>query len=95
MEMAKKMLKSYQGIPLAIIVLLGLLVTRTTLEEWQAMLNHIISHHMGKVHQQPYEKVIGLCYYDLPYYLKNCFLHLGNVPEDFEILVSKLCYMCS
>ncbi|KAL2928323.1 hypothetical protein RDABS01_019532, partial [Bienertia sinuspersici] len=94
MEMVKKMLKFCQGIPLAIIALGGLLVTKKTPVEWEILLDLMSSHHNAKnQQQQSYEKVIELCYYALPYYLKNCFLQLGRFPEDFEIPTRKLCNM--
>ncbi|KAK9755786.1 hypothetical protein RND81_01G050600 [Saponaria officinalis] len=42
---------------------------------------------------QSYEKILELCYYSLPYYLKNCFLVLGSFPEHYDIHVKKLCHM--
>ncbi|XP_056682417.1 putative disease resistance protein At1g50180 isoform X2 [Spinacia oleracea] len=94
MEMAKKMLKVCQGIPLAIIALGGLLVTKKTPEEWEVVVGLMNSLQNGKHYQQQsYEQVVELCYYALPYYLKNCFLHLGSFPEDTEIPTKKLCNM--
>lgn len=93
MEMVKNMLKLCQGIPLAITALGGLMVTKKTPEEWQILLDLLSSHNNGKNHEQSYEKVMEVCYYALPYYLKNCFLHLGNFPENFDIPTKNLCNM--
>ncbi|XP_021752968.1 disease resistance protein RPP8-like [Chenopodium quinoa] len=88
------MLKFCQGIPLAIIALGGLLVTKKTPEEWETLLGFMSSHENGKNNQQQsYEKVMEICYYALPYYLKNCLLHLGGFPKDFEVPNKKLCNM--
>ncbi|XP_060675318.1 probable disease resistance RPP8-like protein 2 [Ziziphus jujuba] len=43
--------------------------------------------------RQQYEgvnQILALSYHDLPYYLKPCFLYLGNFPEDYEIHKRKL-----
>ncbi|GMH22738.1 hypothetical protein Nepgr_024581 [Nepenthes gracilis] len=39
---------------------------------------------------RPVYNVLAMSYYDLPYYLKPCFLHLGNFPENYEIYAKKL-----
>ncbi|XP_074288146.1 putative disease resistance protein At1g50180 [Silene latifolia] len=88
-EMAKNMLKSCQGIPLAVIALGGLLAATKTPEKWKILLDHITVNNGD----QSYEKVLELCYYNLPYYLKNCFLFLGNFPQHYEIHVKRLCHM--
>ncbi|KAL8150268.1 hypothetical protein V2J09_020076 [Rumex salicifolius] len=38
-------------------------------------------------------QVLELSFDDLPYYLKPCFLHLGNFPEDYEIPTKTLYHM--
>ncbi|KAK9667173.1 hypothetical protein RND81_14G238200 [Saponaria officinalis] len=92
-EMAKRMLNFCQGIPAAVIALGGLLAARKTPEDWQILLDHIVSHQNTKKRDQSYEKVLELCYYSLPYYLKNCFLFLGSFPEHYDIHVKKLRHM--
>ncbi|XP_048325504.2 disease resistance RPP8-like protein 3 [Ziziphus jujuba] len=81
------------GLPLAVIVLGGLLRTKTTFKEWEKVLGDINSY-LNKVQShQEYEgvnEILALSYYDLPYYLKPLFLYLGNFPEDTEIPKSKL-----
>nr|XP_048326916.1 putative disease resistance protein At1g50180 [Ziziphus jujuba var. spinosa] len=87
-ELGMEMAQKCGGLPLAVIVLGGLLSTKSSLDEWKRVLGDAKSY-MNKVqsHQQ-YEGVNGilaLSYYDLPYYLKPCFLYLGNFPEDSEM----------
>nr|XP_048326692.1 putative disease resistance protein At1g50180 [Ziziphus jujuba var. spinosa] len=89
MQMAQKC----GGLPLAVIVLGGLLSTKSSLDEWERVLEDVNSY-LNKVqsHQQ-YEgenEMLALSYYDLPYYLKPCFLYLGNFPEFSEIPKKKL-----
>ncbi|XP_060675283.1 probable disease resistance RPP8-like protein 2 isoform X1 [Ziziphus jujuba] len=87
-ELGMEMAQKCGGLPLAVIVLGGLFSTKSSLDEWKRVLGDAKSY-MNKVqsHQQ-YEGVNGilaLSYYDLPYYLKPCFLYLGNFPEDSEM----------
>nr|XP_048326688.1 disease resistance RPP8-like protein 3 [Ziziphus jujuba var. spinosa] len=88
-----RMAKKCGGLPLAVIILGGLLSTKSSLDEWERVLGDVNSY-LNKVqsHQQ-YEGVnemLALSYYDLPYYLKPCFLYLGNFPEFSEIPKKKL-----
>nr|XP_048326690.1 disease resistance protein RPH8A-like [Ziziphus jujuba var. spinosa] len=92
-ELGMQMAKKCGGLPLAVIVLGGLLSTKSSLVEWERVLGDVNSY-LNKVqsHQQ-YEgvnEILALSYYDLPYYLKPCFLYLGNFPEDSEISKRKL-----
>ncbi|XP_011091330.1 probable disease resistance protein At1g58602 [Sesamum indicum] len=92
-RLGKKMVGQCGGLPLAIIVLGGLLMTKSTISEWQTVHKNFNSYlrrarstrESGRVHE-----VLALSYHDLPYQLKPCFLHLGNFPEDFKIPTRKL-----
>lgn len=91
-KLGKEMLKKCGGLPLAIVVLGGLLSTKTSLDGWKKVqrdvnfqLNKLKSHESFGV-----EDILALSYYDLPYYLKPCFLYLGYFPEDSEIAKKKL-----
>ncbi|GAB2273990.1 hypothetical protein Dimus_008759 [Dionaea muscipula] len=93
-QLGEKMLEHCNGLPLAIVVLGGVLANKRTSEDWQNVLDNIHSYFgADKLHNQSYNSVydvLGMSYYDLPYHLKPCFLHLGIFPEDFEIRVKKL-----
>jgi hypothetical protein len=81
------------GLPLAIIVLGGLLATKETVSEWEMIHKHITSYLIrGEVleRQSRINEVLDLSYHDLPYQLKPCFLYLSQFPEDFEIPKNKL-----
>ncbi|PIN23003.1 Apoptotic ATPase [Handroanthus impetiginosus] len=92
-KLGKVMVGQCGGLPLAIIVLGGLLMTKSTLSEWRTVHQNFNSYlrrgrssrENGRVHE-----VLALSYHDLPYQLKPCFLHLGNFPEDFKIPTRKL-----
>ncbi|XP_068333662.1 putative disease resistance protein At1g50180 [Pyrus communis] len=93
-EIGKKMLQHCAGLPLAVIVLAGLLATKDTIEEWDTVLNNVYAYiRRGKGHEQECMGtlwVLSLSYDNLPYHLKSCFLYLGIFPEDFEIPVKRL-----
>ena len=92
-----KMVRHCGGLPVAIIVLGGLLATKHTLKDWEMVYRNINSYlRRGKGHEQEFggvSEVLASSYYDLPYQLKPCFLYLGHFPEDFEIPTKKLMRM--
>ncbi|KAK4478621.1 hypothetical protein RD792_014110 [Penstemon davidsonii] len=92
-KIGKQMVGLCGGLPLAIIVLGGLLMTKSTLNEWKKVHQNFNSHlRKGRSLQENgivYD-VLALSYHDLPYQVKPCFLHLGNFPEDYEIPTRKL-----
>ncbi|KAK4489119.1 hypothetical protein RD792_004913 [Penstemon davidsonii] len=94
MKLGKDMVGRCCGLPLAILVLGGLLVTRHTLRDWQIVYDNINWYlAKGRGHgQQPQAvtEVLAFSYYDLPFQFKQCFLYLANFPEDFEIEAEKL-----
>ncbi|PKI53628.1 hypothetical protein CRG98_025961 [Punica granatum] len=96
-ELGKEMVKSCSGLPLAIVVLGGVLATKSTLGEWHAVNNNIKSYIRGNKEEEEDDgglsKVLGLSFEDLPYQLKPCFLHVGHFPEDFEIPKKQLIHV--
>ncbi|KAG6666632.1 putative disease resistance protein At1g50180 isoform X2 [Carya illinoinensis] len=90
--LGKDMVSYCKGLPLAVIVLGGLLATKQTLEEWEQVHRNVKS----CLHQQKdlgISMVLALSYDDLPSHLKLCFLYLGHFPEDFEIRTKELIQM--
>ncbi|WRX11558.1 NB-ARC - like 10 [Theobroma cacao] len=90
--LGKEMLKRCGGLPLAIVVLGGLLATKKSWNEWE-MVQKNINAYLNKVQQQDYGGVNGilaLSYNELSFYLKPCFLYLGHYPEDSEISKKEL-----
>ncbi|XVF83609.1 hypothetical protein PTKIN_Ptkin16aG0503300 [Pterospermum kingtungense] len=90
----REMVKKCGGLPLAIVVLGGLLATKRSLSEWE-MVRRSIHTHLNKAQQQDdqYGAVNGilvLSYNDLPYYLKPCFSYLGHYLEDRRISKEEL-----
>ncbi|GMN52867.1 hypothetical protein TIFTF001_022010 [Ficus carica] len=79
----KEMVKRCEGLPGAIVVLGGLLRTKTY-DEWLKVQNdvnlYLNKHRFGSQHGV--EEMLALSYHDLPYYLKPCFLYLCCFPKD-------------
>uniref|UniRef100_A0A5B7BM49 Disease resistance protein n=1 Tax=Davidia involucrata TaxID=16924 RepID=A0A5B7BM49_DAVIN len=97
MELGRKMVGHCKGLPLAVVVLGGLLVTKHSLREWEMVHQNIDSYlRKGKGIGQEHggvSEVLALSYNELPYQLKPCFLYLGSFMEDSEIQVEKLYQM--
>ncbi|KAH0993695.1 hypothetical protein GBA52_005178 [Prunus armeniaca] len=93
-ELGTNMLRHCKGLPLAIIVLAGVLARKNTVREWEIVHENVHEYiRRGIGHEEEYEGaswVLALSYDDLPYYLKPCFLYLSHYPEDSEFLVSEL-----
>lgn len=91
-RMGKEMVKKCGGLPLAIVVLGGLLRTKISEDEWKKVEKDVNAYLNRYRYGQQYgvEEMLALSYHDLPYYLKPCFLYLGSFPEDMEIPRRKL-----
>ncbi|XP_061371186.1 putative disease resistance protein At1g50180 [Gastrolobium bilobum] len=92
-KLGREMVGRCAGLPLAIIVLGGLLATKPTFYEWDTVRQNINSYlRRAKGHEQllGVSEVLALSYYELPYQLKPCFLHLAHFPENLEIPTKKL-----
>ncbi|OIT38419.1 PREDICTED: probable disease resistance RPP8-like protein 2 [Nicotiana attenuata] len=91
-RLGKEMVSECGGLPLAIIVLAGLLARRPKVDEWRRTRQNLNSHMSGESFEQDggIHGVLALSYYDLPYQLKPCFLYLGNFPEDQKISARRL-----
>ncbi|KAL8132566.1 hypothetical protein AgCh_008160 [Apium graveolens] len=88
-KLGQQIVKRCGGLPLAIVVLAGLLSRKEVVfNEWQKVLQSV----NWQLKQGPAqcEEILALSYSDLPSYLKPCFLYLGLFPEDFEISARRL-----
>ncbi|XP_022753994.1 LOW QUALITY PROTEIN: putative disease resistance protein At1g50180 [Durio zibethinus] len=88
-ELGKSMVKHCAGLPLAIIVLGGILATKNTFAEWRMVFNNV-KFHLNRGKGQSTEEVLALSYDDLPPHLRPCFLYLSHFPEDYEIHAKRL-----
>ncbi|KAG5530393.1 hypothetical protein RHGRI_025366 [Rhododendron griersonianum] len=78
-----------RGLPLAIVVLGGLL-RRKDPDQWPKLAEHMWRH-VRDHDERRVQHILALSFNDLPHRLKSCFLYLGLFPEDFEIEAEKLC----
>ncbi|KAK2640494.1 hypothetical protein Ddye_028289 [Dipteronia dyeriana] len=83
-----EMVQKCRGLPLAVIVLGGLLSNKTQLAKWKAVRDHIWQHLKKDSIHIP--NLFVLSFNDLNYQLKLSFLYLSLFPEDFEIKVNQL-----
>nr|AHG28979.1 NBS-LRR protein [Cicer arietinum] len=92
-KLGREMVGRCGGLPLAIIVLGGLLASKPTVYEWDTVRQNINSYlrkAKGKEQLLGVPEVLSFSYYELPYQLKPCFLHLAHFPENLEIQTKKL-----
>ncbi|GMP60817.1 hypothetical protein CsSME_00023528 [Camellia sinensis var. sinensis] len=92
-ELARDKVRKCQGLPLAIVVLGGLL-SRKHPDEWPKLQGRFWQHVSGddfESHDSAHvTQILALSFTNLPHHLKLCFLYLGLFPEDFEIEVERL-----
>ncbi|KAL7166630.1 hypothetical protein ACSBR2_037323 [Camellia fascicularis] len=82
-ELSESILRRCEGLPLAIVVISGLLVSKDqgSVDEWE-LVNRCLG---AEVEVSYLKKILLLSYNDLPYYLKSCLLYLSSFPEDHLI----------
>ncbi|KAL3533904.1 hypothetical protein ACH5RR_007425 [Cinchona calisaya] len=93
-KLGKEMVKYCGGLPLAVIVLGGILASKKSLEEWEAVKKNIKAH-LGRGNnlteeEENVHEILTLSYDDLPHKLKPCFLYLSKIDEDSDIDVETL-----
>ncbi|XP_057767443.1 putative late blight resistance protein homolog R1B-16 [Salvia miltiorrhiza] len=84
-EIGQVIAQNCRGLPLAVVVIAGVLSCEANWEE--------IARNVSKFVHTSYEKfieILSLSYEYLPGRLRPCFLYMGCFPEDYEINVSKL-----
>ncbi|KAL2254089.1 UNVERIFIED_CONTAM: putative late blight resistance protein R1A-10 [Sesamum indicum] len=86
------------GLPLAIVVIGGILVDKLssvsdTKMEWKKVSDSVQTYISNDDKNRRMENIISLSYNKLPYELRDCFLYLGMFPEDYEIPAWKLIHL--
>ncbi|RWR84250.1 putative disease resistance protein [Cinnamomum micranthum f. kanehirae] len=81
----RKILEKCGDLPLAVLVLGALLARKDKTERaWSKVLESIPES------SKQCMDILALSYWDLPHYLKPCFLYFGLFPEDYEISSGKV-----
>ncbi|KAF8398636.1 hypothetical protein HHK36_014491 [Tetracentron sinense] len=88
-ELGREIVAKCGGLPLAIVVLGGLLCTKEKTHGAWSKVDHSARWVLSQDSNRCAE-VLALSYDDLPYYLKSCFLYFGLFPEDAEIRADRL-----
>ncbi|XP_058201314.1 disease resistance protein RPM1-like [Rhododendron vialii] len=82
-DLSKKILGKCEGLPLAIVAISGLLSTKEkSVDEWERIYRSLGAELQGNDKLMSMKKILSLSYFDLPYYLKLCFLYLSIFPKD-------------
>ncbi|CAD6258305.1 unnamed protein product [Miscanthus lutarioriparius] len=77
-----------EGLPLAIVLLSGLLRTKEYPVEWKAVFEHLKSKQSKRL-----DSILSLCFDDLPYDIKSCFLYFAALPTNMLIEAQDLVCM--
>ncbi|KAL7145298.1 hypothetical protein ABFS83_07G071800 [Erythranthe nasuta] len=86
----KEIARNCGGLPLAIVVIAGVLSkVRKTEASWKKIAENVKSA-IAKEEDGMFEEILSLSYNHLPHHLRPCFLYMGAFSEDHDINVSKL-----
>ncbi|KAL0417178.1 UNVERIFIED_CONTAM: putative late blight resistance proteinR1C-3 [Sesamum latifolium] len=86
----KDIVKGCRGLPLAIVVIGGLLAKSYMREEYWKSIAQNVNSFANLEDNEHSLKILSLSYNDLPIHLKPCFLYMRVFPEDRLIEVSEL-----
>ncbi|KAL5555337.1 hypothetical protein UlMin_037573 [Ulmus minor] len=88
-QLGREIIKKCRGLPLAIVVLGGLLNMKKS-DDARKALTDLVSELNKRVVEYELLPILALSYNHLPYQLKPLFLYMSNFPEDSEIPKRKL-----
>ncbi|WVZ49335.1 LOW QUALITY PROTEIN: hypothetical protein U9M48_000703 [Paspalum notatum var. saurae] len=77
-----------KGLPLAIVLLSGLMQTKEYPDEWDTVFDHLKSNKSKRL-----DRILSMCFDDLPHDLKSCFLYFAALPMNTPIEARKLVCM--
>ncbi|MFS8025076.1 putative P-loop containing nucleoside triphosphate hydrolase [Helianthus anomalus] len=91
-KLGMQIVKNCQGLPLAIVVIAGVLAKEAYSEEfWEEIAHRTSLYIVGD--ENGCMETLGLSYNHLPLHLRECFLYLGGFPEDFKFEVKRLMWL--
>ncbi|XP_059454970.1 disease resistance protein RPM1-like [Corylus avellana] len=83
MRLSMEIVKKFEGLPLAIVAIGGLLSTKEKVPlECKKLLDSLSYELECNPYLTSVTKIIALSYHDLPCYLKFCYLYFGIFPDD-------------
>ncbi|XP_024961181.1 putative late blight resistance protein homolog R1A-10 [Cynara cardunculus var. scolymus] len=83
--------KRCKGLPLAIVIVAGLVKTQLSYRWWSEISGSLHSYMVRDPSQ--YMDTLALSYDHLPPHVRTCFLFLGVFPEDYDIPATKLIWL--
>lgn len=90
-EFGKRVAIKCNGLPLALVVVAGVLHKDNTLAEWKRVAEDPFP--VINQENQSYHRLASLSYEELPFYVKDCFLYLAAFPMGHEIATKKLIWL--
>lgn len=85
-ETGKEIARSCGGLPLAVVLVGGILSTgKINGASWKEIAENVIS-----IVDKQLGKILSLSYKHSPQHLRPCILFMGGFPEDYEIHLSRL-----
>ncbi|XP_019068819.1 disease resistance protein RPP13-like isoform X1 [Solanum lycopersicum] len=90
--LAKDMVEKCRGLPLAIVVLSGLLSHKKGLNEWKKVKDHLWKN-IKEDKSIEISNILSLSYNDLSTALKQCFLYFGIFPEDKVVKADNIIWL--
>ncbi|CAL5420791.1 unnamed protein product [Camellia sinensis] len=84
--LGKQMAHECGGLPLAIVVLAGVLLKKEKTSRWWSKVSCSVSSFVT----EHTDRILELSYDNLPHHLRPCFLYFGLFPKDFEIPARQL-----
>ncbi|XP_074337863.1 putative disease resistance RPP13-like protein 3 [Apium graveolens] len=88
-KLGREMVGKCRGLPLAIVILSGLLLHNKSYGYWSKVKEHIWRQ-LKEGGSFQIDEIMSLSYDDLSTQIKDCFLYLARYPEDHEIESNKL-----
>ncbi|XP_057782210.1 putative late blight resistance protein homolog R1A-10 [Salvia miltiorrhiza] len=89
-SIGREIATSCRGLPLAIVVIGGLLYKDIQIEIWRDVAEKLKKSQLKDIKEEPCLEILGLSYNHLPHHLRPCFLYMAVLPRDCEIPVSRL-----